>query len=344
MRWLQYLGWLMVAGSIVIAYADLQGRWIEPGAALRSAFKLWIFWGTWATLPLGVHALWLLAQNSVWHTRLKRAVWAGLVLLVAYSGLVEPRLLPVRHHAIDVAAEVPPLRLAVVSDVHAGLFVRDWQLRRLVNVLNAQDVDAVVVAGDWTYNPKEDLALVLQPLQHLRHPVFAVLGNHDTQAPGPPLEDALRKVLLQYRVQVLDGAASARPVLFNGWRISGLSDAWGGDPRSEITRGGEAVFAATNTPHLIIAHNPDTASLLPPDSAALVVSGHTHGGQIMLPWITRQQVLPAMSAQGWYEGLYRTPAGPLFVASGMGTIGLPARLGVAPRVDVLRMGHAAPGM
>ena len=88
-------------------------------------------------------------------------------------------------------------------------------------------------------------------------------------------------------------------------------------------------------PRLVLAHQPDTAALLPAGSASLVVSGHTHGGQIMLPWVTRQLVLPGMSAQGWFEGLYTTQAGPLFVTGGIGTIGLPARLAVVPRIDVL---------
>jgi hypothetical protein len=50
----------------------------------------------------------------------------------------------------------------------------------------------------------------------------------------------------------------------------------------------------------------------------------------MLPWVTHQWVLPGLSAKGWFEGLYSTPAGPLFVTAGVGTIGLPARLAVVP--------------
>ena len=69
----------------------------------------------------------------------------------------------------------------------------------------------------------------------------------------------------------------------------------------------------------------------------IVISGHTHGGQIWLPWVTRNRVLPGMSRYGWYEGRYATPAGDLFVTAGTGMIGLPARLGVVPRVDVITL-------
>ena len=88
----------------------------------------------------------------------------------------------------------------------------------------------------------------------------------------------------------------------------------------------------------VLMHQPDTAALLPPAaSATVMVSGHTHGGQIWLPWVTRNRVLPGMSRYGWYEGQYATPAGDLFVTAGTGMIGLPARLGVMPRVDVITL-------
>lgn len=91
-------------------------------------------------------------------------------------------------------------------------------------------------------------------------------------------------------------------------------------------------------PRLVLMHQPDTAALLPPAaSATVMVSGHIHGGQIRLPWVTRNRVLPGMSRYGWYEGWYATPAGDLFVTAGTGMIGLPARLGVVPRLDVITL-------
>ncbi len=338
MRVLRWLGWLMVAGSAVLAWFDLQGRWRVAGSDLLTWFKLWIYWGSWTTLPLLASALWRIAQLQPWRSRIKRALWAGLLALVAYSGLLEPRLLLVREHAIHMPAGTPPLRIALVGDLHVGLFTRRWQLERLVDVLNAQNVDAVVVAGDWTYEPDKDLLNTFAPLARLRHPVLSVLGNHDTEAPGPPLQAALRQALQHHGVQWLDGSNAAQTRIFKGWHVTGLSDAWGGEPRAEIQRLFALGAAPIAPPHLIIAHNPGTARMLPLHSATLIASGHTHGGQIWLPWVTKHWVLPAMGAhQGWFEDLYATPAGPLFVTAGTGMVGLPARLGVVPRVDVLTL-------
>lgn len=319
--------WCLLAA--LLALWDVQGRWIEPGRAAVVWFKLWLFWAAWALLP------WLLG----WLLELRQAVGLrgryllGLVVLVvaAWGALVEPRLLVVRTHPLALPAGSPPLRLALVADLHVGLFVRSWQLERLVDVLNAQEVDAVVVAGDWTYDPPLDVQAALAPLARLRHPVWAVLGNHDTQAPGPPLTAALRTALQTHGVQVLEG----RSLSFKGWEIVGLGDLWGADPRADIAR--LLPPGPASWPRLVLAHQPDTTALLPAELATLIVSGHTHGGQIILPWITQHLVLPGMSTHGWYAGRYSTPAGTLFVTTGVGTIGLPARLGVLPRVDVLQL-------
>ena len=328
------VGWFWVLASLPLAWLDMQGRWLAPGRDWASLIKLWIYWGSWAALPLVLDMairLWQKPRYALgWP-------WAGLLLLVAYSGLIEPRQLQIRTHHIRVqqtpnAAPLQTLRIALVSDIHAGLFVRKWQMVRLIEAINAQDVDAVVVAGDWLYEPKSDLLAELEPLARLRHPVFGVLGNHDTQAPGHDLEAPLRQTLQQLGVRLLEGKRQT----FKDWELVGLSDLWSGHPRQEIA---QLLQKPATLPRLVLMHQPDTAALLPTNSASFMVSGHTHGGQIWLPWITQTKVLPGMSQHGWYEGLYLTRAGALFVTAGAGTIGLPARLGVVPRVDVL---HLAP--
>ena len=331
---LRNVGWGWILASLPLAWLDMQGRWLVPGRDWASLIKLWIYWGSWAALPLLLATAVRLWQNPRYWLGWP---WAGLLLLTAYSGLIEPRLLQIRTHHIQVqqkpsAVPVQPLRIVLVSDIHAGLFVRKWQLIRLVEAINAQDVDAVVVAGDWLYEPKSDLRAELEPLARLRHPVFGVLGNHDTQAPGPDLEEPLRQTLQQLGVQLLEGKRQ----VFKDWELMGLGDLWGGHPRQEIA---QLLQKPATLPRLVLMHQPDTAALLPASSAAFMVSGHTHGGQIWLPWITQTKVLPGMSRHGWYEGLYHTHAGELFVTAGTGTIGLPARLGVVPRVDIL---HLAP--
>ena len=74
----------------------------------------------------------------------------------------------------------------------------------------------------------------------------------------------------------------------------------------------------------------------PTGAVQLGLMGHTHGGQIQLPWLT-ERVLHGIQDSPWYEGLYVTRRGPIFVTAGTGMIGLPLRLGVPPRIDVLHI-------
>ena len=87
---------------------------------------------------------------------------------------------------------------------------------------------------------------------------------------------------------------------------------------------------------LLLAHQPDTYAFVPPGSAFLGMAGHTHGGQIRLPWLTGL-VLRSLTRNPWWDGLYDTPAGRIFVTPGVGTIGLPMRFGVPPTIDVISL-------
>ena len=148
--------WLLLA--VPIAWFDRQDRWITPGADTWVWVKLWLYWAVWACVPaIGAVAL----RIARWRPRAqamaargKRGSLAALLVLLAallvgaWSSLIEPRTLLVRHHHWTAPPGAPALRLALVADLHLGLFWRDWQLRRLVSQLNALDVDAVLVAGD----------------------------------------------------------------------------------------------------------------------------------------------------------------------------------------------------
>jgi len=327
------LGWLAAAlllAAVPLAAWDLQGRWRVAGRDTVTLFKLWL---AWAGLCLPLLTVWAglgLVASRRW---IERLVWLLLALGCAtgtWARLVEPHWLRVRTTAGPPAPPgAQPLRIALVADIHWGLFTRGWMQRRLVHTLGAQRVDAVFVAGDWTYDPPLDLDAGLAVWREVGVPVFAVLGNHDTGMPGPPLAAALRAALEGHGVVLLEG----RRVAFKGWELAGLDDLWGGDPQAQIAR-----WSPGDTGRrIVLTHQPDTTALMPAGSARLILAGHTHGGQIRLPWLT-ERVLRRATRQPWWDGPYATAAGTLFVTPGIGTIGLPLRLGVPPTIDIIELG------
>lgn len=319
--------WLVLAAGIT--HWDWQDRWHTIGHERSHWIKLYFYWAQYTALPLLIACV--LRGRGQWLSfsgLIQGLVVFGLALTV-WAGQIEPHMLFERHSTIQIktgnTADRPqPLRVALVSDIHLGLFVRDWQLRRLVNRLNRIDVDVILVAGDWTYEPKLDLLESFEPLKGIYQPIYGVIGNHDLQMPGPKLTKDLTAALTASNVILIEG----KTVNVNGWQLTGLDDLWGGKPAAQVQR-----FVTTNK-QIILTHQPDTAALLPRGSSALTLAGHSHGGQVNVP-IATELVLSATMQQPWVDGLYQTPYGQVFTTTGTGMIGLPFRFNMPPRIDVL---------
>lgn len=326
--WWLFVGALLL--SLAITVWDHGGRWHTPRLEARNFVMLWLYWAPrLAGLPLLV-GLWLRWRIERGARRWRHPVYAALVLVGLWSSWVEPYWIRVRHTTLSgIPAGAQPLKLALVADLHWGLFFRDRQLDDLVDRLNAMDVDAVIVAGDWTHEPTQDLRAGFAPLSRLRHPVWGVLGNHDVQAPGPNLTAPLRAALAQHGVRLIEGQA----VSWKGWELVGLDDQWGGRPQQQIQRLWPPGAGTPAARRLVVVHQPDTVALLPAGAAFLAMAGHTHGGQIWIPGFSPWYLRKTNSQQPWLNGLYDTPAGRLLVTPGVGTIGLPARLAVRPTID-----------
>lgn len=276
---------------------------------------------------------WLLAALlRLWRQGRISGVFAGaaglLLLIGVYARFVEPNLLLERHTAIHTGYR---LKLALVSDLHYGQFSTDFQQRQLVSRLNALDVDAVLVAGDWTYDPPRNVALetLLASFRQIRHPVYSVPGNHDEQQPGPPLQQALKAALIHNGVMPVEG----RSVTLGPVRLVGLNELWSCLNGSGLPRD----FQPDNRPVLLLGHHPEAADGLPPlPEGSLLLAGHTHGGQVNLPFLT-DWVLQNGHFSTFRQGLYRKGHLQVFVTSGVGMIGLPLRFAVPPVIDVLEL-------
>jgi uncharacterized protein len=327
--WRVAIVWLLL--TFPITYWDWQGRWHTTMLTSHYVFKLWLYWAQFAATPILI-ALMAGTWRGIGKIKpIAKLIFGIGLVTVIWAGQIEPHLLRIRNTTITAT---PPkagftpesIRVALISDIHSGLFGRDWQLQRLIDRINTLQVDAVFVAGDWTYEPKLDLQAGFAPFKQLRVPVFAVLGNHDVEKPGPKLATQLREALTANGVQFVEGQSIA----WRGWQIVGLDDLWGGKPREQVA----TLFAQPAPNRLVLTHQPDTLALLPANAMQLGLAGHSHGGQILLPYLTNLQLRTAMK-QTWYNGLYETTHGKVFVTSGIGMIGLPWRFLVPPTIDVL---------
>ncbi len=202
--------------------------------------------------------------------------------LLIYARFIEPHIVQVKHHQYRLHPDrefTKPIKLAVVADMHVGLFSgHERQLKTIVKKLNQQQPDLVVVAGDWTYEPENRLVQELAILREIHAPVYSVPGNHDEQYPGPPIQALLKQALEHSDVIDIEG----KIVEFDEFRLIGVGDLWAGKANMRYMP-----ELPQDKPWLILSHNPDTVDMVPElPTRPLMVSGHTHGGQIELPWIT----------------------------------------------------------
>ena len=219
--------------------------------------------------------------------------------------------------------------MALIADLHVGLYSgHERQLRIIVEKLNQAQPDIVVVAGDWTYEPEHKLAEELQVLRQIQAPVYSVPGNHDEQYPGPPIQELLKHALDVNEVIDIEGQI----VEFDEFRLIGIGDLWAGKTDMRFMP-----ELPQDKPWLILSHNPDTVDMVPElPLRPLMLSGHTHGGQVELPWLTNY-IMKKVSILGHKKGFYEHEHADVFVTVGTGMVGVPFRFRVPPTIDIIEL-------
>lgn len=272
-------------------------------------------------------------------------VAAGVAL---YSGEVERHWIDVTHREMflgGLSRAFDGMRIVQLSDIHMDDFTEPFFLRKVIDKINRLKPDAVfltgdfVTAGGWTRYPPHDAALqcakILGDLQ-LR-PIYAVLGNHDMDAGAEHVAGALTA----NGITVLRNANV--PIDRNDGRfwLAGLDDPLQGDPDLEVAIPAQ-IRNVPNEPVVLLCHEPDYLTRVQRHEAGqavdLMLSGHTHGGQIRLPLIG-PLVLPIMGRK-FVEGLFRFGRMQLYVNRGIGTIGVPFRLDCPPEITLFTLRSA----
>lgn len=244
-----------------------------------------------------------------------------------------------RHAPLDARTE-RPLRIVQITDPHLGPFMSVARLRRIAERAVERKPDLVVLTGDFlTMESQRDpdlLARALAPLAALEGRVFACRGNHDLEAPHT-VADALTRVgarlLVDQTAEVVTGAG---PV-----QIVGMDFSWR-DRGARLSAVCEAFPRRPGALRVVLLHDPGAFKHLPAGEADLVLSGHTHGGQVGLvslglSWTMLRVLMNAPDHGLWARGTDR-----LYVHRGTGHYGFPLRLGVPAEQSLLKV-HALSG-
>jgi uncharacterized protein len=262
--------------------------------------------------------------------------------LAVYSGEIERHWIETTHHNVylpGLSEAFDAFRAVQLSDIHMDEFTEPFFLRDAVQRINRLNPDAVFLTGDFVthqFMPRKfskgsawQCANILSQIQCPHR--YAVLGNHDVQIS----ETVVTQALTANAITVLRN--SFLPIERAGARfwLAGLDDPVEGkpDPDAAIPA---SIRNVPNEPVVLLCHAPDYADTLLTQpagkSVALMLSGHTHGGQIRLPLIG-PLVLPVLG-QKYVEGRFRFGNLRLYVNRGLGAVGVPFRLDCPPEITL----------
>src|SRR2546421_5470700 len=259
-----------------------------------------------------------------------RTIASGLVQL-ARAAFAEPYKLAVERHAIALKRlprSLDGLKVVHLSDIHHGPFTGREQVERAVEVANSLQPDIVALTGDYISHEREYVRPCAEMLGRLRARcgVYAVLGNHDNWVDAALVTDLFSaegiRVLVNEGLRFEDRGASF-------W-LAGVDDTMVGLEDLPLALAG----SRSDELKLLLAHNPIILRRAARAGVDLVLSGHTHGGQVT---IRSERSASGRPRRRLLRGLGRQGETQIYVTRGVGTVILPVRYGCPPEVSVLEL-------
>jgi len=275
-------------------------------------------------------------RKWIWRISIPLILVAGLAI---WAFFIEPNRLVIHRETIiisDWPYELDGLRAAVLSDIHAGSsFINKAKLDEIVAKTNAENPDLVLLLGDFMVRNRAyrddplDPEVIANALGGLKGKigVYAVLGNHDWWYNGVRVQQELQRA----GIRVLENDVASIQVAQREFFIWGIADMW---TRPQAISGMDSRIVS-GEPVIAMTHNPDIFPDIPAE-VALTLAGHTHGGQVNLPFVGRP-IVPSRFGQRYAAGLVHDGHKQMFVTTGIGTSILPVRFRVPPEIVLLTL-------
>jgi predicted MPP superfamily phosphohydrolase len=286
---------------------------------------------------------WLRSEARAGRARARWAKWIGRSWArVSYGYRIEPTWLELNRCPVpirDLPESFRDFRIVQLSDFHCSRKVTPQYLAEAVALAHAEHPDLIVLTGDFIHRGYKFIDPVAEVLGRLSAPfgVYAVLGNHDFSVRNAlgfrryrHLHRAVARALSARGIQVLRNEAVTLERQGSLLQLIGVEDLW-----SRVCDL-DCAFAGlpAGVPTVVLAHNPRTVEWLEGQRCDLMLSGHTHGGQINLPRLGRPML--SRRARRFAAGMYRYRDTHLYVNKGVG-FGFRFRFGVRPEVVVLTL-------
>ena len=348
-RWLldsyrqRRLIWLGAAASTALLLA---GYVLEFQRVLR---YFPVQWWTWLECASLVETMWLIGFSvalAVWRRapqfsparrKMLQAAAAGLCiapLAATAVGIVRRNRFRVSEVPIPIAnlpKDLEGLRIVQITDIHLSPFLSEREFAMAIDMANETRANLALVTGDLITRPGDPLDACLRQLARLRADsgILGCLGNHEIYA---HVENYVTEQGRRIGIDFL--RHQARQLRFGNATINFAGVDYQ-RMNSHYLKGMEQLIVP-GAVNVMLSHNPDVFPVAASQGYALTIAGHTHGGQVDVE-ILHQHLNVARYFTPFVQGLYRRGNSSVYVSNGLGTIGVPVRLGAPPEVSVLRL-------
>ena len=268
---------------------------------------------------------------------LKGAIAMGAAGLVADGLLLEPRHVVVERKTIAINGlpdAFDGFRICQITDVHHGPFTGLEFIKKVVEKVNSLNPGLVVLTGDYVDHSSKYIVPAVSALCRLKssNGVLSVLGNHDHWMDA----NLTQEVFNRYNVPVITNSHKLIEIKDKAICVAGVGDLM------EDSQDLKAAFygVPADIPRILLSHNPDYAESMPASERVdLVLAGHTHGGQVRMPF-SIAPITMSRYGQKYAGGLVRSASSQVYVSRGIGVVGLPVRFNCPPEITIITLTKA----
>ncbi len=281
------------------------------------------------------------AKHKKWNVFLM-SILSALFMVIFYGSFIEPWRIKIDRQAIELPEVSKEIRIAFITDTHIGPYKGETFVKLVDKKIKEIDPDIIIFGGDYIFEPDDNI----EPLRYFKEitadiPSFAVMGNHEYNigreyniANMIDTSEPIGGLLKSIGVTVLNNDDRLINIGGQDIYIIGIDDYWAQkDDLKKAVKG-----LSPSIPQILISHNPDGILEAQYTDIDLVLSGHTHGGQIRLPWIGPVvQGRHTKLGRAFYRGLFKFKGTWLLVSAGLGESGPRARLFCRPELNVITL-------
>lgn len=351
--------WFKIAGiypfQIWVGATFFISVWLLLGKLIKLPFQI-PFWMARLVKPLKEKIYRLKEKKTVQtvdYTRRKFVRYATMGISAyafggATYGIINHDSYRIENKEIKIEnlpVELKGTTITLISDIHSGQYMTEDDMRAYADIINGLGSDIICIPGDFVNFEVKDVHPLTKAFRDLKakHGVYGTLGNHDFFMNADYVAKAIREespiTLLrnEHRVINIKGKdlymLGIDDTISSGANMDEVLKYYG--DMHEYLKNNDANY--TKSPKILLCHKPYGFDILARKEPDLVLSGHTHGGQVVPVKIGNFNLSFASTVSKYIDGLHKLGKSNMYVSRGLGSVGLPIRINCPPEITVIKL-------